>query len=68
MVDADEADEMRGGASWERAVGRGLMNARMGRPTQEEGNGVVVTVFRDEEYEGFKCRNAVWMWPIGVVV
>ena len=48
VVDADEADEMRAGAAWERAVGCGLVDARVGRPTRE-GDGVVATVFRDKE-------------------
>ena len=67
VVDADEADEMRGGAAWERAVSCGLVDAHVGRPTQE-GNGVAATVFRDKEYGVFKYRDAVWMWPIIVVV
>ena len=48
VVDADKANEMRGDASWEQAVGRGLVDARVGRPTRE-GSGMAATVFRDED-------------------
>ena len=65
VVDADEAAEMRTGTACDRAVGHRLMNVRVGRPPRE-GNSVAATVFRDEEYEVFKFRDAVWMWPIGV--
>ena len=64
-MDADEADEMRRGAAWERAMGQGLVDARVGRSTRE-GDGVESTVFRDKEYEVFKCRDAVLMWPSSV--
>ena len=65
VVDADEADEMRAGAAWERAAGSGLVDARVGRP-RRDGDGAAATDFRDEENEVFRCRNAVLMWPIGV--
>ena len=65
VVDTDEADEMQAGTAWEQTVGHGLMDACAGRPTQE-GDGVVVTVFRDEEYEVFKCRIILLTWPSGV--
>ena len=65
VVDTDEANEMQGGAAWERAVGRGLVDAHMGRLTRE-GDDVADTVFRDEDCEVFKCRNAVLIWPSGV--
>ena len=65
VVDMDKADAMRGGAAWDGAVARGFVDTCVGRPTRED-NGVAATLFRDEEYAVFKCRNAVLMWPSGL--
>ena len=53
VMDADKADKMRAGVAWERAVGHGLVDVRVVRPTRE-GDGIATTVFRDEEYKVFK--------------
>ena len=66
VMDADEANKMRGGTVWERVVSCRLVDTRVGRPTRE-GNNVAATVFRDKEYEAFKCHDVVWIWPIEVV-